>query len=134
MSSYRQEAIKVSKTSPWSEVFFGHIFGMLRHAPKTQSAENSFVDHFESPQFSILSASEHLKRPEMCPHHQDCFLPGQVTRLEAAPKMFGTTQHPKDHHLKSRNCDFWPTDQTSTPLLKKETGSAEIFLSQNHFI
>ena len=64
---------RYQKSSPWSEVFFGHIFGTLRCTPYIQSAKNSFAGHFENPQFSVLSASEHLQRSEMCPHHQDFF-------------------------------------------------------------
>ena len=106
---------RYQKTSPWSEVFFGHIFVALRRTPYTQSAKISFAGHFENPQFSVLSASEHLQRPEMCPHHQDFFYLVKLYDKKLLRKYLVPHNTPRTHISNKKNRDFWPTGQTSTP-------------------
>ena len=126
---------RYQKISPWSEVFFGHIFGALRRTPYTQSAKNSFAGHFENPQFSVLSASEHLQRPEMYPHHQDFFY---------LVKLYDKKLHRK--YLVPRNTPRTPTSNQKIVIFDlltklrppksrgRECRSAKVFSSQKQLV
>ena len=134
MNFYHHEVTKVSKdiSIVWS--FFGHTFGALQDTPYTQSATKWFVSHFENPHFAGQSAFGHLQEPEMYPQHK-IFSPRSSYSIRSSPEKLWHHATPRGPHLKSKNRNFWPNDQTSTPK-SRDMGrrSTEIILPQKQLI
>ena len=118
MNFYRHEMTRVSKNISKVWNFFGHIFGAIRRTPTPNRPKTDLRVISKNPilQFKVLLSTYGGRK--YAPQRQDVFYLVKLLDKKLLQKFLVPRNTPRTPHLKSKNRDFWPSDQTSTPKIQ----------------
>ena len=140
MNSYRivMKRTRYKKPLPSSEVFFWVIFLARSDAPSTPNRPKTNLRVILKTfmlQFKVLLSTGYLQRPEMCSQHQDFFYLVKLLHKKLPQKFLVPGNIPRTSTSNQKFAIFCLLTKLRLPNSRgRGCRSAEIFLSQNHFI